>query len=80
MDTMTLIKEDGTTEEVEIVMTFKIEKYKKNDYVIYKSNDKYFGARFVEKDGNTELNTDLSDVEKGEIAKIFMKLHEGGII
>jgi len=80
MDTMTLTKKDGTTEEVEIVMTFKIEKYNNNDYVIYKSQEKYYAARFIEKEGNTELITELSDEEKAGVTKIFKKLHEGGII
>lgn len=80
MDKMTLNKSDGTTEEVEIVMTFKLENFNNDDYVIYKNNEKFFGAKFFEKEGNTELITDLSDEEKEAVSNLFNKLHEGGII
>lgn len=80
MDTMTLNKNDGTTETVEIVMTFKLDKFNNDDYVIYKSNDKYFGARYLEKDENTDLITDLSDDEKKALSDIFDKFRKGGMI
>lgn len=80
MDTMILTKEDGTTEEVEIVITFKLERFNNNDYVFYRIKDKYYGARFIEENGSSNLITDLSSEEKESLSEIFKKMHEGGII
>ena len=80
MDTMTLNKEDGTIEEIEIVITFKLENFNNDDYVIYKTNNEFFGAKYIEKSGNTELITDLSDEEKKSLSEIFEKLRKEGII
>jgi len=80
MDTMTLTKTDGTTEEVEIVITFKLEELNDKDYVIYKSNGEYYGASFVEKDNITELDTNLTFEEQEKMTQVFEKLHRGGII
>lgn len=77
---MTLNKSDGSTEEIEIVMTLKLENINNNDYVIYKSKDKYFGARYLEENGNTELITDLSDIEKKSLSELFDKLNNGEMI
>jgi hypothetical protein len=77
---MTLMKNDGVTEDVEIVMTFKLDNFNDKDYVIYKSNDEYFGASFVEKDDVTELDTDLSLEEQEKLSELFEKLYEGGVI
>ena len=43
MDTMTLTNNNGTKEEIEIVMTFKLENISDKDYVIYKSKGEYYG-------------------------------------
>jgi len=80
VDTMTLNKSDGTTLEVEIVMTFKLEDFNDDDYVIYKSNNEYYAAKYFEVDGNTNLITDLSEEEKKSLSKIFERLHKGGIL
>lgn len=80
MDTMTLTKTDGTTEEVEIVITFKLEELNDKDYVIYKSNGEYYGASFIEKDNITELDTNLTFEEQEKMTQVFEKLHKGGII
>jgi hypothetical protein len=80
MDTMILNKADGATEEVEIVMTFKLEKFNNDDYVIYKNNDKYYAAKYVENGENTDLTTDLSDDEKQSLSEMFDKLRNGGIL
>ena len=80
MDAMTLTKIDGTTEEVEIVMTFKLEEISDKDYVIYKSNGDYYGASFVVKDDITDLDTNLTFEEQEKMNEVFEKLHKGGII
>lgn len=80
MDTMILNKQDGTKEEIEIVTTFKLEKFNNYDYVIYRINNEFFAAKCIEKEGNTDLQTDLSDEEKKSVTEIFKKLCEGGII
>ena len=80
MDTMTLTNVDGTTEEVEIVMTFKLENINNKDYVIYKSKGEYYGASFLENNDITELDTNLSTEEQEQMAQVFETLHKGGII
>lgn len=79
MDKMKLTKNDGTIEEIEIVTTFKIDKYN-NDYIIYKSNNKYYAARYYEKNNNIDLDTNLTKEEKQSLEEVFDKLHKGGII
>lgn len=80
MDTITLNKTDGTTEIVEIVLSFKLEGLNNDDYVIYKNNEKYFAAKYLDDDRETNLITDLSDDEKKAIEMVFNKFHEEGII
>lgn len=81
MDKMVLNKSDGTVEEVEIVMTFKLENFNNDDdYVIYKNKDRFYAAKYFERDGNTDLNTDLSDEEKTALSSFFDKLRKGGIL
>lgn len=81
MDTMILNKKDGTTEEVEIMMSFKLEEFNNSDYVFYKNNEgAYFAAKYIEKDGNTELITDLSENERNVLSRIFDKFKKGGIL
>lgn len=79
MDKMKLNKIDGKKEEIEIVTTFKIDKFNK-DYIIYKSNNKYYAARYYEKNNNIDLDTELTDEEKQSLEEVFEKLHKGGII
>ena len=80
MNTITLTKNDGTTEEIEIVMTFKLEEISDKDYVIYKSNGDYYGASFVVKDDITDLDTNLTFEEQEQMNEVFEKLHKWGII
>lgn len=80
MNAMILKKIDGTTEEVEIVMTFKLEEISDKDYVIYKSNGDYYGASFVVKNDITDLDTNLTFEEQEQMNEVFEKLHKGGII
>ena len=80
MDILTLNKNDGNKEEVEIVMTFKLEQFNNNDYVIYKCKNEYYGAKYIEKNTTTELITNLSKEERDALSKIFDKLHEKGIV
>lgn len=77
MDTILLTKKDGTQEEVELIMTFKVDKFN-NDYVFYRNNKKYYAAKYVEKGEKTILSTELSEEEKVALSAFFNKLHEGG--
>lgn len=80
MDKMIVTNKDGTTEEIEIVATFKILELGDSDYVIYKNDSKYFGAKYVENDNVVELNTILSQDEQKALNEVFKKLYEGEII
>ena len=77
MDTMILTKNDGTSEEIELIMTFGLEKFDSN-YVFYKIGNEYYAAKYIEKDGNTILDSNLSDDEKKVVDAFFEKLKKGG--
>lgn len=80
MDKMILNKDDGTGIEVEIVMTFKLEKFNNNDYVIYKHNNEYFGAKYIDKNEETILETNLTNNEKKALNEAFENLTKIGVI
>ena len=80
MEKMILNKSDGTAIEIEIVMTFKIEKHNNTDYVIYKHCNEYFGAKYIEENEVTLLETNLSNTEKKELNKVFKELTKMGVI
>lgn len=65
---------------VEVIMTFKLDKFNNNDYMIYKVNNEYFAAKYIEKDDKIYLETYLSDDEKKVLSDIYDKLSNGGII
>lgn len=74
-DYITITKSDGSKEQMEAVLIFKLEETKK-DYIIYKSKDEhYFAASY---DNSFNLNTDFTDREKEKLNKIFENLKNGG--
>ena len=80
MDSMTLIKSDGTEVEVEVILTFKIKEFNNKDYVIYKDNEKFYAASYSDDGESVSLDTDLSDEEKVALSDMFKKLKQGGVI
>lgn len=80
MDNMTLIKADGTEVEVEIIVTFQIKEFNNDDYVIYKDENKFYAAKYVDDGENVTLITSLSDKEKVALSDVFKKLKQGGVI
>lgn len=80
-DNILIAKSDGTTEEMKVVTTFRLEESSKN-IIIYKEldNDKYYAASYKEKgDSNyADLNTDFTNKEKEQLSKIFDELIRGG--
>ncbi len=66
------INTDQGKKEAELVTTFKIEGY--GDYVIYKLEDQFFGAKYELDGENTKLITDLSDIEKNAMNEVFSRL------
>ncbi len=82
-DNILIAKSDGTSEEMEVVATFRLEESSKN-IIIYKEldNDKYYAASYNERDDSnyTDLNTDFTDKEKEQLNKLFDKLIKGGEI
>lgn len=80
MDNMTLIKTDGSEIEVEIITTFQIKEFDNNDYVIYKDEDKFYAAKYIDDGENVSLITNLSDKEKIALSDVFKKLKQGGVI
>ena len=80
MDTMTLIKSDGSEVEVEVILTFQIKEFDNKDYVIYKDENKFYAAKYVDDGENVTLITSLSDKEKVALSDVFKKLKQGGVI
>ena len=77
MNIMTLNKSDGTTQEVELVARFKLDKFD-HDYIFYKLNNDHYAAKFIEDDNNTTLITTFSKEETLALTKIYESLVKGG--
>ena len=80
-DYITISKADGTTEQMEVVATFKLEETSKN-CIIYKSlnSEKYYAASYNDDLDYSSLNTDFTDKEKEQLNQIFKALNYGGEI
>lgn len=76
---MFLKTNNGEKKQVDIIATFKIERYD-GDYVIYKLDNEYYGAKYKNKDNSSELITDLSDEEKKIINEFYIKFQKAGVI
>ena len=77
---ITVEKEDGTSEEMEVIMAFKLEESGK-DCLIYKSNvdNKYYAASYNKDLDYTDLDTNFTDREKDQIQAVFNTFNGGGI-
>lgn len=71
-DFITINTESGEKKEAEIISRFTMEGY--GDYVIYKLNNEFFGAKYKIDGDNTSLITDLSDLEKEALNEVFSSL------
>ncbi len=80
-DYITVSKADGTTEQMEVVATFKLEETAKN-CIIYKSlnSERYYAASYNDDLDYSSLNTDFTDKEKEQLNQIFKALNYGGEI
>ena len=76
MNNMILTLSDGSTKEVELVVKFKLDKFN-DDYILYKLNDEYYAAKYVEEGENTRLITSLSDIEKKALTRVYDLLVKG---
>ncbi len=78
-DFIKITKNDGSTEKMELVATFKLESTSKN-YIIYKTlnpnNEHYYAASYNPETNYSELNTNLSKEEKEALNKIFNELRK----
>lgn len=72
---MILTTENGEKKEAEIIVSFKIQEYD-GDYIIYKVDNEYYGAKYINKDDKTELITDLSEKEKEIINKYYLEFQK----
>ncbi len=80
-DYIVITKSDGSTEQMEVVATFKLEDTSK-DYIIYKSllENKYYAASYNSDSDFSNLNTEFSEKEKEQLTKVFEGLNCGGEI
>lgn len=77
-DYISVLKSDGSTEQMEVVLTFRLEESKK-DCIVYKSiiDKKFYAASYDSNNDYTKLNTDFTDEEKVQINNIFETLIVG---
>lgn len=78
-DYINITKNDGSTEQMEVVATFRLEDTSK-DCIIYKSllESKYYAASYENNSDYSNLNTDFTEKEKEQLNKIFEVLNYGG--
>jgi len=77
-DFITIIKEDRSSEQMEVVTTFRLEETAK-DCIIYKSFDgHYYAASYDSNTDYSNLNTNFTEEEKKQLNKIFEELKNGG--
>ena len=63
---ITVVKEDGSTEEMELITSFRLNDSGKN-CLIYRSNsDEYYAASYDELNDEIDLNTNFTDRQAGE--------------
>ena len=81
-DYIVITKEDGSSEQMEIVATFRLEETSK-DCIFYKnlnSNDEHYYAASYDKDTEySNLDTNFSEHEKEQLNKIFETLKYRGV-
>lgn len=78
-DYITITKNDGSIEQMEVVATFRLEDSSK-DCIIYKSllENKYYAASYESDLDYSNLNTIFTEKEKEQLNKIFEALNNGG--
>ena len=74
-------KDDGTSEEMEVVLLTKLENSGKQ-IIFYKSNinNQFFVSAFNKNNDDIALNVDFTEQEKEQIQKLFDSLVERGIV
>jgi len=80
-DYITIAKNDGSTEQMEVVATFRLEDTSK-DCIIYKDlqENKYYAASYNSDLDYSNLNTEFTEKEKEQLNQIFEALNYGGEI
>ena len=78
-DYITILKDNGIMEKMEVVSIFRLEETKK-DCIIYKSlnDEKYYAASYNKDKDYSVLNTEFTDMEKEHLNKIFEFIKNGG--
>ena len=78
-DYITITKNDGSTEQMEVVATFRLEDTGK-DCIIYKDlqGNKYYAASYNGDLDYSNLNTEFTENEKEQLNQIFKILNYGG--
>lgn len=81
-DYIIITKDDGSSEKMEIVATFRLEETSK-DCIIYKnlnsSDEHYYAATYDSGTNYSNLNTDFNEDEKQALNKIFEAIKNGGV-
>ena len=71
-DFITINTKDGIKKNAELVSKFDIQGL--GEYVIYKLDNKFYGAKYKLDGENTTLVTDLTDCEKKVLNDVFIQL------
>lgn len=76
---MVLTTKDGQKKPVEIIVSFKVDEFD-SEYVIYKVDNEFYGAKYINKDNCAELITNLNNKEKKIINDFYLKFKKEGVI
>ena len=71
-DIITINTKDGIKKNAELVSKFDIQGL--GEYVIYKLDNNFYGAKYKFDGENTTLITDLTDIEKKALNDVFSQL------
>ena len=71
-DFITINTKDGIKKNAELVSKFNI--HGLGEYVIYKLDNNFYGAKYIFDGENTLLVTDLTDSEKKALNDVFIQL------
>ena len=81
-DYIIITKDDGSSEKMEIIATFRLEETSK-DCIIYKNlnpaDEHYYAAAYDSGTNYSNLNTDFNEDEKQALNKIFEAIKKWGV-
>lgn len=78
-DVIVILRTSNGEKQADIIVSFNIEGYD-GEYVIYKVDNEYFGAKYKNQNDSSELISDLSEHEKQIINEFYLEYQKEGDI